>query len=72
MPDPQLLSLMLFSTGSWPTGRTPLDTPVEELTEQELIDFWADDTLGEPVEWPVASRRRGCRVGPGHAYMGRE
>jgi hypothetical protein len=45
----ELLGFLLISTWSLTTGRQlRCDVPPEELTEQELIDFWADDQL-----WPA-------------------
>jgi hypothetical protein len=43
------IAFLLISTWSLATGRQlRSDVPPEELTESELIDFWADDQL-----WPV-------------------
>jgi hypothetical protein len=47
MPDDdELLALVLIATWTARTGRLlPTGVPPEKLTEQELIDFWADDQL---------------------------
>jgi hypothetical protein len=41
--DDENLMLLLVSTWELQTGRTLRGAPVAELTEQELIEFWADD-----------------------------
>jgi hypothetical protein len=42
--DDELLAHVLIHTWMLNTGRTwPYDVPPHDLTEQELIDFWADD-----------------------------
>lgn len=43
--DDELLARLLIHTRMLTTGRTLRDVPPDELTEQELIDFWADDHL---------------------------
>jgi len=55
----ELLSFLLISTWSLTTGRQlRCDVPPGELTEQELIDFWADDHL-----WPALGVERSlCAV----------
>jgi hypothetical protein len=48
----ELLGSLLISTWSLTTGRQlRCDVPPEELTEQELIDFWADDQLWSAPPW---------------------
>ena len=39
------LALLLVSTWELRTGRTLPNVPASELSEQELIDFWADDFI---------------------------
>jgi hypothetical protein len=61
MTDDESLGLMLTCTWSLITGRTlRSDVPPAELTEQELIDFWAED---EPLA--SESPRRGVALGRG-------
>jgi len=48
----ELLGFLLISTWSLTTGRQlRCDVPPEKLTEQELIDFWADDQLSPAPPW---------------------
>jgi hypothetical protein len=48
----ELLGSLLISTWSLTTGRQlRCDVPPEKLTEQELIDFWADDQLWSAPPW---------------------
>jgi hypothetical protein len=43
-PDDDSLARVLISTWTLITGRTlRSDVPPRELSEEELIDFWADD-----------------------------
>lgn len=52
--------IAFFLIGSWSlvTGRRlRRDVPPGELTESELIDFWADDHL-----WPAPSRDERCAL----------
>lgn len=47
--DDELVASLLICTWSIATGRRlRRDVPPGELTESELIEFWADDHL-----WPV-------------------
>jgi hypothetical protein len=44
LSDDDLLALVLIYTWTLVTGRTlRSDVPPQELSEEELIDFWADD-----------------------------
>lgn len=48
----ELLGFLLISTWSLTTGRQLRgDVPPEELTEQELVDFWADDQMRPVDTW---------------------
>lgn len=50
--DDQLLTL-LVTVWALTTGRIPPNRPADELTETELIAFWADDqTAGSPATPP--------------------
>ncbi|MEU8041075.1 hypothetical protein [Streptosporangium sp. NPDC049078] len=50
--DDQLLTL-LVTVWALITGRTPPCRPSDELTDTELIAFWADDhTAGIPASFP--------------------
>jgi hypothetical protein len=56
--DDELLALILIATWASRTGRLlPVGVPPEGLTEQDLIDFWADDqqSTGIPArtEYPA-------------------
>lgn len=59
MPDDDdLLALVLITTWTARTGRLlPIGVPPAELTEQQLIDFWADDQLPTHYETAPSSRR---------------
>ena len=59
LSNDELLGFLLISLWSLATGRQlRCDVPPAELTEQELIDFWADDHL-----WPAISVGRSvCAV----------
>lgn len=63
-----LVASLLISTWSLATGRQlRSDAPPGELTESELIDFWADDHLWPTLPWddrypvPATVSRRGIR-----------
>ncbi|MBB5080188.1 hypothetical protein [Nonomuraea endophytica] len=43
MDDDDQLLIILVTTWALSSGRIPLRLPIDELTETELIDFWADD-----------------------------
>jgi hypothetical protein len=48
----ELLGSLLISTWSLTTGRRlRADVPPDELTEHELIEFWADDQLASAPPW---------------------
>jgi hypothetical protein len=54
LSDDELLARLLIHTWTLTTGRMlRSDVPIQELTEQELIDFWAEDHF-EPTEMPTA------------------
>jgi hypothetical protein len=49
LSDDDLLALVLIHTWTLVTGRTlRSDVPPQELSEEELIDFWADDQCPFP------------------------
>lgn len=41
--EDELLAFLLVSTWVLATGRPFPRVPLQEMTEQQLIDFWADD-----------------------------
>jgi hypothetical protein len=43
--DTAVMALMLFTVWSARTGRILPPVPIEDLTAQELEDFWADDQM---------------------------
>jgi hypothetical protein len=50
LSDDDLLALVLINTWTLVTGRMlRSDVPPRELSEEELIDFWADDH--DPFRW---------------------
>jgi len=55
-PDDIALARTLFTVWAARTGRELRAVPVTELTADELIEFWADDQLGDPIEAPVCGR----------------
>src|SRR4051794_32545878 len=55
--EDETLARLLISTWELYTGRTLRNAPVDELTEQELIDFWDD---------PPAPAR--CGVAEDHSH----
>jgi hypothetical protein len=54
--DDRTLALLLVTVWAARTGRVLRPAPVSELTPQELVDFWADDQLGQPPYMPVLRR----------------
>jgi hypothetical protein len=56
--DDDLLALTLFSTWTVLTGRTLRDVPPDELTEEELIEFWEDLDLKAAWRPPESDRGR--------------
>jgi hypothetical protein len=52
-PDDRALALLLITVWAARTGRVPRPVPVSELTPEELVNFWADDQLEEPLDTPV-------------------
>ncbi|MGI8332539.1 hypothetical protein ACRYCC_21525 [Actinomadura scrupuli] len=60
--DDDLLALTLFSTWAVRTGRTLRAAHPEELTEDELIEFWAE--MPVPAAWrPPPPERSGADPG---------
>lgn len=61
--DDELLAMLYIGTWMLLTGRVlPLDVPPQELSEAELIAFWADDRLAEePRPFPPYGLRTGQR-----------
>jgi hypothetical protein len=53
MPDDRALALLLITTWATRTGRALRPAPVSELAPEELVNFWADDQLEEPLDTPV-------------------
>jgi hypothetical protein len=45
----ELLAGVLISSWSLATGRTLRGVPPQSLTEDELINFWADDHIPAPM-----------------------
>jgi hypothetical protein len=44
LSDDELIARLLIDIWTLTTGKTlPCDVPPDELTEEELIDFWSDD-----------------------------
>jgi hypothetical protein len=56
LPDDELLARLLIDTWTLTTGKAlRSDVPPQELTEEELIDFWCDDYFDSVVKhwyWP--------------------
>jgi len=46
--DDELLARVLITSWSLATGRTLRGVPPQSLSEDELIDFWADDHIPAP------------------------
>ena len=46
--EDRILAILLINTWTLTTGRTLRNVPPCQLTEEELINFWADDSIGEP------------------------
>lgn len=44
----ELLAQVLITSWSLTTGRTLRGVPLQSLTEDELISFWADDHIPAP------------------------
>jgi hypothetical protein len=56
-PEDRALALLLFTAWVARTGRVLRPVPVSELSPEELVNFWADDQLEQPLdaqvhEWP--------------------
>jgi hypothetical protein len=49
-PDDHAIALALTTVWAIRTGRRLRPVPVSELSEQELVAFWADDQIGEDRE----------------------
>jgi hypothetical protein len=46
LSDDELIGRLLIHTWTLTTGKTLRgDEPAHELTEEELIDFWSDDSF---------------------------
>lgn len=46
--DDEIIAYLLIGTWALATGRSlPSDIPLDQLSEQELIDFWADPLIGQ-------------------------
>jgi hypothetical protein len=60
--DNDLLALTLFSTWAVLTGRTLRAAHLDELSEDELIEFWAEVTV--PTSWRPPPPDQG-RADPG-------
>ena len=55
-----LIAFVLISTWALATGRRlRADVPPQQLTERELIDFWADDHRWPALSWD--DRRARCQ-----------
>jgi hypothetical protein len=54
--DDRTLALLLIMAWAARTGRFLRPVPVNELTPEELVDFWADDQLDQPPCGPVLGR----------------
>jgi len=52
-PDDRALALLLITAWATRTRRVLRPVPVSELTPEELVNFWADDQLEEPLDTPV-------------------
>jgi hypothetical protein len=52
-----MLALALITTWAARTGRNLRDVPVDELTAEELEEFWADDQLEPQYVGPAHHRR---------------
>ena len=48
--EDQLLAMLLTTIWAVRTGRTLPPVPVNELSAEELVNFWADDQLEQPPE----------------------
>jgi hypothetical protein len=56
--DDRTLALSLITTWATRTGRVLRPVPVSELSAEELVNFWADDQLEDPLDTPVRDRSR--------------
>jgi hypothetical protein len=56
--DDRTLALLLVTVWAARTGRVLRPVPVNELTSEELVDFWADDQLERPSYVPILRRSR--------------
>jgi hypothetical protein len=52
-PDDRALALLLITTWAARTGRILRPAPVSDLAPEELVNFWADDQLEQPLDAPV-------------------
>jgi hypothetical protein len=51
--EDRALSLLLTTAWAARTGRVLRPVPVTELSPEELVNFWADDQLEQPLDAPV-------------------
>ena len=62
LSDDELIALLLIDTWTLTTGKMlRRDVPLQELTEEELIEFWSDDHLdaaGHRVGLDASARTR--------------
>jgi hypothetical protein len=75
LSEDELLALLLIHTWTLTTGKTlRCDVPPQELTEEELIEFWSDDHLDPTARHrvglyscptPMSCRSRTARLGEG-------
>ncbi len=52
-PEEQVLALVLITAWAVRTGRVLRPVPMGELSPEELVDFWADDQLEQPMGTPA-------------------
>jgi len=52
-PDDRALALLLITAWATRTGRMLRPVPVSKLAPEELVNFWADDQLEQPLDEPV-------------------
>jgi hypothetical protein len=53
-PEDRALSLLLIAAWAARTRRVLRPVPVNELSPKELVNFWADDQLEQPLDAPVS------------------
>jgi hypothetical protein len=52
-PDDRALALLFIAAWAARTRRVLRPVPVSELSSEELVNFWADDQLEQPLDAPV-------------------